>query len=548
MPREVEMPRREPWAVVRRVNARRGRRVAGLPSAVWLFVVLAAHVPAVAVWASGAGPAKGSPTRSLIELDEVFATSARGLADRAAAGGDGELAALIANWSLPDSAGRQLVVAIPARLEKPSLVSTPAEESIWQDFCAARRTRAAGLFDQALAAARAHDRVSTRDDRAKPEDPNEPPLPQQSCAAVRLLYLTLRDDPDHERARTAAGFVRRGDEWLEPETARRLDKGEAYDAAYGWMPKAKLERYRNGERLDRGRWITAAEDDARPRDIKHAREFHCDHWEIVTAAPLGDAAALADRLEESRAVWRQVFGAFAWEPHDLEKRLAGRGRVAPRTPHAAILCADRGQYVKELEPLEPLIGMTNGIYWTPTKTIWFHARPASVSDADDDPTTPDAITVHHEATHQLFGEARHEVGRVRQLAGERCGFWVIEAAACYLETIQPTAFGWTVGGRDAGRVPAAKEMLDDGFFVPLDELCGLGRKAFQTDERLPQIYSQIAGLADFFMNGAEGRYREPFVEYLVRVYSGTADPDTLARLCKRGTADLDAEYRRHLSR
>jgi hypothetical protein len=97
-------------------------------------------------------------------------------------------------------------------------------------------------------------------------------------------------------------------------------------------------------------------------------------------------------------------------------------------------------------------------------------------------------------------------------------------------------------------VPAAKERLDEGFFVPLAELCDLGREAFQGDARLPQLYSQIAGLADFFMNGADGRYREAFIEYLVRVYSGTADADTLFRLCKRSGADLDAEYRRHLAR
>ena len=137
---------------------------------------------------------------------------------------------------------------------------------------------------------------------------------------------------------------------------------------------------------------------------------------------------------------------------------------------------------------------------------------------------------------------------MRQPPGERCGFWAIEAAGCYLETIRSTPYGWTVGGRDAGRVPAAKERLDEGFFVPLAEISGLGRQALQADERLPQLYSQFAGLADFFMNGSGGRHREAFVEYLVRVYSGTADPDTLSRLCKQSYADLDVEYRRHLSR
>jgi hypothetical protein len=481
------------------------------------------------------------PARSLAELDEAFAAAARNLARRATEAGDESLAAMITGWPLPAAGEHQRVVQIPSRIEKPATVDTPDEETVWNDFVAARRTRAAGLFDHAVFVAGGHDRTLTRDERAKPAV-DAPPLAQRSCEALRLLHEALRDDPHHERARGAGGWVKRDDDWLWPEAAKRLDRGEAYDPAFGWMPKARLERYRSGERFDRGRWVPAADDEARPRDVKHGREFHSDHWEIVSTAGLADAAALALRLEETRHVWRQVFGGFALEPKDLERRLEGRGRAAPHSPHSAILCAGRGQYVSELEPLEPLIGKTNGIYWLPTKTIWFFA------DAAGDPPEPDPITIHHEATHQLFTEARADVGKARHLAGERCGFWAIEAAACYLETIEPTPFGWIVGGRDAGRVPAAKERLDDGFQVPLEELCRLGRKAFQSDDRLPQLYSQIAGLADFFMNAADGRYRESFLEYLVRVYSGTADPDTLSRLCRKPYAELDADYLRHLLR
>ena len=103
--------------------------------------------------------------------------------------------------------------------------------------------------------------------------------------------------------------MKRGDDWLWPEAAKRLDRGEAYDPAFGWMPKARLERYRGGERSDRGRWVSAADDEAKPRDVKHGREFHSDHWEIVTAASLADAAVLAEKLQETRDAWRQVFGA-----------------------------------------------------------------------------------------------------------------------------------------------------------------------------------------------------------------------------------------------
>ena len=502
-----------------------------------ILLTAAACLGAAAV---GAEPS-GKVLKPLGDLDTAFTATAAQLARAAEADGHADLARLIAGWPLPAAGDTQLVVAIPDRLERPGFVDTPAEETIWNDFLAARRARAVGLFDHAVAAARAHDRTATREELARP-DADAAPLPQRSCEAIRLLHLALRDDPDHERARSAGGWVRRGGAWLWPEAARRLDKGEDFDPAFGWMPKAKLARYRGGERQDRGRWVAAADDDQHARDVKHGREFVSDHWEIVSAAGLADAAALAMRLEEARTVWRQVFGAFADEPKDLERRLAGRGRAAVQTPFSAILCADRGQYVAELERLEPLIAKTNGIYWSPTKTIWFFV------DAKADPAEPDPVTIHHEATHQLFAEARHEATKARQMAGERNGFWAIEAAACYLETTRPTDFGWQVGGRDAGRTPAAKERLDDGFYVPLADLSGLGRRDFQADERLPQIYSQLGGLADFFMNGAGGRYRESFVEYLVRVYSGTADPDTLERLCRRSFAELDDAYRRHLQR
>jgi len=500
------------------------------------------------VFALGARPtvaAEPSPARSLGTLDEEFAASVRDLARRADNAGAAELAALVRDWHFESPPGTLHVPTIPSRLERPACVDTEAEEGIWRDFLGARRSRAEGIYALAVESARAHDRVASREERARP-DAEAPPLPQRSCEALRLVYRAVRDDPNHERARAAGGWVRRGEAWVWPGAARRIDRGEEFDPAYGWLPKAKLVRYRAGERSDRNRWITAAEDDARTPDLKHGREFASDHWEIVSAAPLADAAALAARLEETRSCWIQAFGGFLAAPRDLERRIAGRGRSPPQTPHSAVLCRDRGQYLAELEPLEHRIGLTDGIYWQPTKTAWFHVRQPAAEDPRADRL--DGVTVHHEATHQLFAETRPEMQRLGQQAGERCGFWAVEAAACYLETMRPAPHGWLVGGRDAGRVPAARDrLLEDGLFVPLEKLTALGRTEFQGHDQVQALYSQVAGLADFFMHGRRGRYREAFVEYLARVYAGTADPDTLARLCRRPYADLDDEYRRHLA-
>ena len=493
----------------------------------------------LAAWAVVAPAPAADPV--VATADATFTTAAADLTRRAEATGDAELTALIRGWHLPAELDRQHALALPARLETPVAVDSEAETAIWEDFVAARRDRAAALFGVARAGA------------AGPGTTGATQPPSRDCSAtISLLYRVLRDDPDHETARKAAGWVRRGDRWVSPQAARRLDKGEEYDPAYGWLPRGRLGRYRAGERHERGRWMTAAEDEARMLPVDRGRRFETDHWEILSTAPLEDTAGLAARLEETRQAWQQVFGGFGIDPRELAGRMQGRGHAGAHEPFAAVFCRDREQYVAELLKLEPTIGRTNGIYWAPTATAWFYNEPAGAAvpgaEAADGPGGIEAFTVHHEATHQLFAETRPEFRRTARSAGERCGFWAIEAAACYMETIRPMPWGWTVGGRDAGRVPAARErLLEDGFYVPLADLGAMGRAEFQADGRLRSIYSQLGGLADFFMNAGRGRYREAFVKYLGSLYAGSADADTLARLCGRTYGELDQEYRRHIS-
>lgn len=464
--------------------------------------------------------AAADPLPSEDNLDAAFRATAALLERRAGAAGAKPLAEFIRDWMPAVPPGRLAVVDVPDALVIPPGTDQPEARAVWDDFVAARKARAAGLFALGVEAARGH---------AKGPD-----FAARGCEAIRLLARTLADDPDHERGRRAGGWVRRGELWVWPEVARRLDKGEEYSAEFGWLPRGRQQRYRAGERHDRGAWIPATEDAARPQTLDRAQTFISDHWQIRSTAGLAAAARLAADLETTRTAWLQVFGAFQFEPAELERRFEGRGKAVALDAFRCVLVADRQQYVSELEKLEPLIGKTLGLYWTPTRTSWFFVGP------EQTPTT-----IHHEATHQLFGEMR----KTSPLAGERSGFWAIEAAACFMESLAPTATGWTLGGLDAGRAPAARQrLLEDGFYVRLDELTAMGRQELQADDRLPQLYSQIAGLADFFMTGEQGRHREAFVEYLTRIYTGTVDADTLARLCGRSYPELDDAYRRHMSR
>ena len=504
-----------------------------------LLAAAAVLLPSWSRYGSRAGiAAEPVAVKTESQLNEEWMVVVAGLMRRAEAGGHADLAAFIRAWQLPDEGDRQFILAIPSVFPTPTppdWLDTPAEQSIWEDFLAARRTRAAGTFALAVAAAQSQ---TTPARRADPTATERTSLEHQTAGAIRLLYRTLRDDPDHERAREAGGWMKRDGQWVWPEAARRLDKGEQYSPEFGWLPPGRQKRYAAGERYAHGRWTKA--DAARrpitaPGDIdKQGSRFASDHWQITTTAEEKAAASLAVQLEEAHTVWLQIFGGFQYEPAEWEQRLEGRGRPKALDAFEAKLAANRQEYILSLEPLEPLITRTQGIYWTPTRTAWFFEGEGQ------EPTT-----VHHEAAHQLFAEKR----RTSLLAGERCGFWAIEAAACYLESLEPTPWGWTVGGREAGRAPAARErLLDDGFHVPLAELTALGRSGFQTDDRLPQIYSEISGLADFFMNGQRARYREAFVEYLARIYTGTVDADTLSRLCRKSYAELDDEYRHHMAR
>ncbi len=461
-----------------------------------------------------------SGEQTLAELDAAWQAAIEPLERRAHVIGAERLAREMADWSVrasqPDD-GRQLLVRIPSATVRPDWLPAgdPQQQAIWQDFLSARRRWAEQVF---VAARTAADQ-------------------EQGCEAFRLLAVVLVADPDHEQAREAGGWVKRSEEgvtsWLWPAAAGRASRREVFSAEFGWIPKTWLARYSAGERRLGSRWLPQADLPA-PKKVADAPVWQSDHWRLTYLATESQAAALAAELETAHDVWWQAFGASSLERGDLKRMFHGQARSRPADSMDAVHFANRQEYVDMLEPLEPQVGRTQGMYWAPTQVAYFF-------QSEDF----EATTMVHEATHQLFAESR----RTSRLAGERNNFWVIEAVACYMESLEAHSAGWKLGGLDYGRVPAAVERLtEDDFYVPLASLCALGRVEFQAHPDLPAVYSQISGLADFFMNGQQGRYREAFVEYLKRTYDGAAAPETLSRLCGVDFAELDDQYRRHLSR
>ncbi len=106
----------------------------------------------------------------------------------------------------------------------------------------------------------------------------------------------------------------------------------------------------------------------------------------------------------------------------------------------------------------------------------------------------------------------------------------------------------TVGGIDANRLQYARyRTLNQGFYLPLDQLAAMGRRVLQQREDIRQLYSEAAGLAAFLMDYDRGRYRRVLADYLQTIYQGRDNARTLASLAGVPLADLDRQYREFLN-
>jgi len=176
--------------------------------------------------------------------------------------------------------------------------------------------------------------------------------------------------------------------------------------------------------------------------------------------------------------------------------------------------------------------MSVGMYLDGKRTAYFFAG----KDYED-------RTLYHEATHQLFHQSRPVAPDV----GREANFWIVEGIAMYMESLRREGDYYVLGGFDDQRLYAARyRLLEDNFYVPLDELITYGMEKLQTDKRIATLYSQAAGLANFLVFYEGGRYRDALVAYLTAVYDGRDTPRTLAELAGTSYGKLDEQYRRFM--
>lgn len=351
--------------------------------------------------------------------------------------------------------------------------------------------------------------------------------------ASMLLTEAVHENPDQAAARRALGYDRYQDRWCKPFDRQMLQRGNVWRDAWGWIPQQHVEKYEAGLRPFGTRWIDADEDARRHQDIADGWQIRTANYEVTTNFSLEEGVRLAARLEQLNQIWRQLFAGYWTSSAAIRRALDGNTPLRIYThSHSVTYFRTRDQYNAALERAQPKIAITLGIYFDDHRRAYFFAGE------DQHPGT-----LYHEATHQLFQETR----RTARNVGRESNFWIIEGIAAYMESLTAHEGYFTLGGLDAGRVPAARErVLVDNFYIPLATLTAMSMRQVQSHPEIAKLYSQSAGLATFLMHDQEGRYREPLVRYLEAIYNGKAGPGTLAQLAGAGYDELDRQYREFL--
>jgi hypothetical protein len=351
--------------------------------------------------------------------------------------------------------------------------------------------------------------------------------------AFELVTEAVRENPDQKQGRRILGYARYRDAWRTPFEIRQLGANKVWHEQFGWLPKSHVERYEKGQRYYQGRWTSKEDEAALRADLKHGWRVESEHYIVTTDHSLEEGVRLSRRLEMLYTLWQQVFAPYLAGEAELARQFEGRAPRHELKQHNVIYYRTRREYNDALRSVQPKIDISLGFYLESTRTAYFFAGD------DQEPGT-----LYHEATHQLF----HETRSVAVDVARNENFWIVEGIACYMESLAEHGSYCTLGGMNAGRMQAARQrILEDKFYVPLAELVPLGMESLQRDPRIAPLYSQSAGLADFLMHDAQGRYRDALVRYLEAIYTGRATTQTLAELTGTVYGTLDRQYREFMS-
>ena len=417
------------------------------------------------------------------ETDAAYLSELGAIATKFRKSGHSRLAERSERWFVARTPGRQIVFAGSPR-------DALADEIQQAGNIADADVTARWLEDMSKARRNQADRLWQLVDTSITEG--------RADVAVGLLYEILREQPADKRALRALGLNRKSKSSVKPRIARNAQP------ALGW---AGGDYWR----------------------------IQTDHFLITTNHSAEAAQQLSLILEELHDVWEQVFVYFWSNADSIRQAVRGRGiRRRSAGKHKVVLFRNQQEYVQHLIRLEPQAKMTLGLYRANDRTSFFFAGENEIDS--ENALCP---TWRHEVAHQLFFESTRRGGAI----AEDHNFWLIEGLALYFESMYTGDGYYSIGGFESERLQFARyRALQEGFYVPLEELSEMGRVAIQQDSRIRRLYSQAAGLVHFLMDGSERRLRDKLIEFAKQLYNGKADVDSLSSICGKPFVELDDAY------
>lgn len=357
-----------------------------------------------------------------------------------------------------------------------------------------------------------------------------------------LVQLVAFYQPDHNSARELLGYVRLDDEWTSPFVRTMKLKDYVDHPQYGWIPRAHVQRYENGERLHNGEWKTVERELLDRSDFAQAWEVETEHFSIRTNYSLERGVELSRQLEEFYRFFMSEYAALFNTEQQMRELFSATS--LNRQKHQINYYRNKDEFVAALVKTHPNIAVANGFYWPKEHTAYFYQVD------DPDAAASNVETMYHEVTHQLLGESSLKLIDV----GELTNFWVIEGFACYMESFRGTSTeNPGIGDPDHPRIYWARtKALEDGFYVPMRRFTAYGRNEFMQvdDETLHAHYSQATGLSHFFLNYQDGRYRNGVLEYISQIYTPDVrirnNPRTLEQILGVKFEALDEQYLEYL--
>jgi hypothetical protein len=430
---------------------------------------------------------------------------------------------------------RPLGEFIPGPAKGQGMASQPASRPMGGEVDAIRRAASQELFSLAEKAAA--------------------PGVQRFALADRSLRGVIERDPDHAEARRLLGFVRSKGGWATPHAVDLLNRGFVLHPRFGWVLADWVPRLDAGELpgefSSSGKprtWLPADQADALRSDFAHGWQIKtAPHFEIQTNVPLSDAIAFGRRLEGMYELFTSEFAdVIGPEFLPLARRFRDRDQKPTASPKkfGVSYFASKAEYVQTLKAkfgLDESISL--GYYMPPWEAKRFpKALPRSYFYRDDANPIAAFETLYHEGSHQVLFETAGKAAFDRN----RGNYWVWEGLGTYFETVRPQPDGTLLVGAPVGaRMAAARQsLIGEGRYVPIAEFVAMDSHAFgeEADQAVYRNYAQAMALAVFLLNGQDGRYREPFLEYVSDGYRGRLKAGSLADALGVEFPTLDEQF------